>query len=95
MIKLAVPAIALCSLAACSGQSDVASFSCANGPEILARYSENSVSLEFSNGRTVSLPRPDESRPNLYFDGSTRWAVGVREARLDEDRRSLLCDQLS
>ena len=71
-----------------------ATFTCVNGPDLAALYAEDSVTLSFSNGDAVVLTRPDPSRPNLYASGSTSWAVGMREARLGMDGRSLICDQL-
>jgi hypothetical protein len=94
MKSTALILIALLTLAGCSGGDKSSRFICANGPDLTAIYSGDSVTLNFTNGTSETLARPDPARQNLYSNGRISWSVGGRDARLDMDGRSLLCDSL-
>lgn len=86
---------ALAALAACGGESSEATFTCPNGPDMYVAYAEDGVTLYFPDGRVEVLQRPDPERPNLYAKPGYRWAVGFREARLDDGASSYACDQMA
>jgi hypothetical protein len=86
---------ALAALSACGGQSSQATFTCPNGPDLSVAYTKDGATLYFPDGRVELLPRPDPERPNLYAKPGFRWAVGTREARLDDGSKSYACDQMA
>lgn len=91
IIAVAIGALAL---AACAVNSR-ATYTCANGPDLLVNYEGEDAILTFANGRTLTLSQTDTDRPNLYAAPGTVWAVGVREARLTDGPKSYLCDQMA
>ena len=94
-MRVLFAAAALAVLAACAGGTSEATFTCPNGPDISVVYAEDVATLYFPDGRVEPLPRPDPERPNLYAKPGFRWAVGFREARLDDGSKSYTCDQMT
>ena len=81
-------------LSACGGQRSEATSTCPNGPDQTVLYDESGATLFFPDGRVELLPRPDPDRPNLYAKPGYSWAVGSRDARLNDGQKSYLCDQM-
>ena len=86
---------AFAALAACGEQSKQATFTCPRGPDLTVNFAEEGATLYFPDGRAELLPRPDPERPNFYAKPGYTFAVGMRNARLDEGSRSYLCDQMA
>lgn len=95
MRAVGLTAAALALLAGCGAQEQVATFTCPRGPDLTVVYSEAGATLYFPDGRVETLPRPDPERPNLYAKPGYSWAVGFREARLDDGSNSYTCDQMA
>lgn len=87
---------ALGTLAACGEQqAREATFTCPRGPDLTVVYSEAGATLYFPDGRVELLPRPDPERQNLYAKPGYSFAVGMRDARLDDGMNSYLCEQMT
>ena len=82
-------------LSGCGEQTSEATYTCPRGPDLTVIYAEDGATLYFPDGRVETLPRPDPERPNLYAKPGYSWAVGFREARLDDGRNSYTCDQMA
>ncbi len=82
-------------LAACSSGPTADSFVCVRGPDLTAIYSDGGVLLQLNDNRDIALTRPDPARPNFYSAPGASWTVSERDARLNIDRRSFLCDKIS
>ena len=97
MKKIALFGLTGSILAACVGGDTATQYICANGPDLIANYSENgTVTLLLNDDRVETLSAPDPSRPFIYTNASgMRWADNGQTARLDFDRKSFLCDAIS
>lgn len=86
-----IPALAL--LAACGGQERQAVFTCPNGPDLAVTYTEDSATLNFSNGRVEVLPRTSVDS-EVYAKPGMAWReTTFREGRLDNEGTSYRCDE--
>ncbi len=94
-MRALVTTVALAALAGCGGSSKTATFTCLNGPDLTVVYADDSATLYFPDGRSELLPRPDPERSNYYAKPGSSWAAGDREARLNDGRKSYLCDQMA
>ncbi|MDD9921908.1 MAG: hypothetical protein OXQ92_06465 [Boseongicola sp.] len=95
MMRLSLALGAFAILTACGVGSSTTKYTCANGPDLTARYSENTVELFFADGRTETLVSSDPSRPDFYFSGTVSWSAGEFVGRLTDGRKSYLCDAFS
>lgn len=93
-MRAVLAVLALAALAACASEPKAATFTCPNGPDLAVFYSDEGATIRFPDGRVELLPRPDPDRPKLYAKPGYRFAVGSREARLDDGGVSYICDQM-
>lgn len=90
---LHIPALAV--LVACGGQqSNLATFSCPNGPDLVVAFSDEGARITFPTGRIEQL-QPTETeelyaKPGVVFDNRQ-----FRTARLTDGDKSYSCDQMA
>lgn len=88
-----LPALTL--MAACgTEQSDLATYTCPNGPSLAVTTTEDAARIVFPGGRIEDLAATPTtgvfSRPGVVFD--TR---GFRTARLTDGEQSFACNQMA
>lgn len=88
---LLIPALA--ALAACGMQSKRETYTCANGPNLAVTYADDQATIAFPDGRVEVLDATD--KPDIYAKPGMVWnSAAFRTARLDDEGKSLLCDQM-
>lgn len=85
----------LVSISACgAGESDLATFTCPNGPDIAVTYTDEAARLVLPGGRVETLPATESE--DVYARPGVVWNVaGFRSARLTDGEKSYQCDQMA
>lgn len=69
-------------------------YTCPNGPNLAVVYSGDGATLSFSSGRVEVLPATEKE--DVYARPGIAWnASDFRRARLDDEGKSYLCDQMA
>ncbi|NNE88638.1 MAG: hypothetical protein HKN27_11225 [Silicimonas sp.] len=94
-MRYVIASALIAGLAACSGGSKTATFSCPNGPEIAVTYADDTATVTFFGGRTETLPRFEPGKETYAKPGMVWSETGFRTGRLTDGTSSYSCDQTS